>query len=169
MILALWEIFCRDVETGRGLLAACLSIPWGAKVGSLDGPGPPSSDVVRPLRPVGSADVVGQIVRGTGLLQYLFWYWCCHHHPEHRAGKGSRITPREPGTWRWPGWREGSMGAALSLAASAHPLTPACLVVATPHLPLFFCTPVPLLFPLRAFHLPTFLANGSGNSTCTSN
>lgn len=67
-------------------------------------------------------------------------------------------------------WMErGSMGAALPLAASAHPLTPACLVVAMLHLPLFFCTPVPLLFSLRAFHLPTFLANGSGSSTCTFN
>lgn len=82
-------------------------------MGSLGGPGPHSSDLVGQTDPVGSADMVGQILR-IGWLQYLFCCWHPRCHSEHGVGKGSRM---EPGTRRWPGLEGGLCCGHATLAA----------------------------------------------------
>lgn len=115
-------------------------------MGSLGGPGPPSSGLVGQTDPVGSADVVGQILRRIGLLQYLFWYWhpCCH--PEHGQGKVAGWSQLHGGGLDWRG---------------------VCCGHATPAVVLLCPCSSPFCFVSSLF--PTFLANGSGNSTSAFN
>lgn len=135
-----------------------------ATVGSLDSSGPPFSDVVTQTGPLGSAEVVGQIVWEGEWFGYSTCSGTCIIIITQSTGQ---VVEYFPASQVCRGSLDGEGGFGCSFASGCPcTLTPARLVVATLHLLLFFCTLIPLLFPLRVCRHPV---NVSGNSTCTSN